>query len=597
MMTEEILHGVFGAGAGGMTVVDSLTEFLDPIVLYKAQLIERGLGSIIDGIEHECVNREELAKALIKALESHEIEPKQLKVDLFEAQKRIGGHVESKTYQGTEFPSELGPEFIHGAYLLLKKRLDSHNIQLKEFYQSFAIYYEKDNTHITFPPVLPTLNAGSGCASLCSSEGSCLNSTQPNLTFDPVTLTTHWTDLLAMGELMLDAHALKTAPEEIQTLQQYAGKFCEEHSAIPESTRRAFVDMVLYPLVAASWGIKIDEAKSMCAHYALTYLALGLKWYEVIGGLEQSITKVKEDALAQPNMSIHNGVIVKQLLPVRDNKQAIKGYQILAESADGKTQISDKVYDSVSLGMNLKDLIPVLQELANSEPDVADFINLCKKVQYYKTKVVFHRDPDFIPSKHTVVNIHFDGNQRAATTIFKDFHAKTLPNGEKDFSSVVMKSWVFPEMPEPKNQLGSKEFEHPLMDIHYYIATQALKRLIENRPDLKFDVVSIAGGFNDANESAIHKATEHSARMLRDNGLPLTRILKDNQEVPDSTPTQHYHAKKSPLWLDVKAANNETRDIVQKCWDGVIRMKNSFFQCMRNKRSEHSATETSGCCM
>lgn len=389
--------------------------------------------------------------------------------------------------------SEGGTEFIgpRDAYPNVHKLFEMLNVKLNQFELNADFHRIAENDHMVMPPIYD--NNRHSFFSSCGKE----------ISLEP-------TDLAHLAQIQLaiveaKRHIAPNDPKSVMTLAQFVAHLKTQPIADVLNVDD-FAKRVLYPLLAAAWGVAIDEIKKFCAHYAMNYLSLGKDWNDAPYGLSTYIAELERRS---EHLDIKLNTSVAKLIPV-----VIGGelkYQVVLNTGDylrekdGTIAEFDEVVNTTPAYV-MKDILP--DNMPNTQRFKSDLLDLKQKlsaVRYYDTTVVFHLDEKYKTDKNTVVHTRIEtieGREYAANTACK----------EKLGKGPVMKTWVLPgqPMPDPEKILDVCHYKHPYQGIEYFIAQQKLHEM-QNRYGLHFG--GILAKLGDSHEDAITVALENAQRI------------------------------------------------------------------------------------
>lgn len=431
----------------------------------------------------------------------------QFKVTLAEKTDRIGGHIHSADF-GDHGMAELGAEFIGppAAYPNVHRLFADLGVELQPYELNAHVHrinIRHGDEHIVFPPVYFS-TAQSNETTCCDFFGA--RARQSKLNVDHNTLLTQLDELLKIQSTIIRAKS-KAAPmriDEVETLEEFIERF-KQKTVFSRAEIDSFANKILYPMIAAAWGIAISEAKKFCAHYALNYLTLNKTWYDAPRGLSSYMTEMRNRSR---NLDVRLKTEVVKLSPVY--LQPGNKPQYHAQLRDGSVMLeqdgSMALFDDVVIStpaFATKDILPNI-----NVNEMNDLRAALEAVRYYETTLVFHTDKNYETPKQTVVHTRVEGDF-AANTAQKDWKAR---NGK----TPIMKTWVLPgqAMPQPvanEPYYVQKHF-HPYMGREYFIAQEALRRFQE-KYNLRFG--AILGGGGDSHEDATVAALK-SAKSICD---------------------------------------------------------------------------------
>lgn len=476
----------------------------------------------------------------------------EFKVSVFESSNRLGGHIHTiLTPDGV--PLEGGAEFIggndiysnvHKLFKLLGVQLDKYelNIQFEDLQNSAY--------KLTLPPVAHVSNgknetkkkAGDACLAFISLFNC--NKTQPDTCVDESTLEYHFPDLLNFLATIIEAKDNSLKANKFISLEEFVEHFKTSWGA--SLTRRGeFADHIMYPLIAAGWGVSVDVIKKFGALYALHYITAKNQWYDAPTGLSTYIEKMQAQCT---NTEIHKNTAIKKLIPVVIDGQL--KYKL--QKSDDTFVVDERGQQAIYEDVMLSTPAYVTQQLiadittASVAPLIADLPEQTRaaintKVQkieqlreklsnvvYYDTTVVFHQDPKYMSDENVVVHTRKD-EFGAANTMCKrwKFDEKSIP---------YMKSWVLPGQPMPENIFMTVHYKHPEMTESYYDAQLALNAA---QGTLGLNFGGILSGFNDSHESGVSVSLAVAARLCeREHCLALNKRLQvfrpqHNDEIED----------------------------------------------------------------
>lgn len=465
----------------------------------------------------------------------------QFNVTLFEAQNRLGGHINSIVLNGVTM--EGGAEFIgneevypnvHRLFRLLGMRLQEFELNM-EFHD-----YRNPENNITLPPILHTSHGKESPEPARKKKGFSLSRffsrkrkkvIQPDTQIDLHTIAHDKRELFNFLTVILKAKRELAQSDQFMTLEEFIDDF---KAKCPDifCKRGDFADHVLYPLIAAGWGVSVEDIKKFNASYAMHYLEAGEKWYDAVDGLSTYINTLQGQC---KQTEINLNTKIKKLVPV-----LVDGKLKYKLQRDDDTFVSNDegvpiAYSDVVLTTpayvthelladinttTLADLIKKAprcerRNIRNTIKEIMALHDALKAVEYFDTTVAFHQDPTYQSEPHTVVHTRYDGVHAANTM------CKRWKFGEKDVP--IMKTWVLPGQSMPNNVLHVAHYRHPKMDRRYFDAQQALHRA-QTKLGLHFG--GILAGSNDAHESGVTTSLQIAARLSqREN------CLGDNQRL------------------------------------------------------------------
>lgn len=462
----------------------------------------------------------------------------QCKVTLFEKNTVLGGHINSIALEGNKRGGgkmapvilEGGAEFIGPTdkYTNFHKLCQHLQVELKNFELNIVLYNSRSKDKIFFPPLRHTSDGSdsppSGCFSFFRRGQS-----QREIHLSIHTLLGHLDDLLNM-KAVIDAadglepglaaaggpapgteQSLKLAaqvdtirlakegalpPKDMITLAQFVTRFVNG-----DKHKQKFADNILYFMIAAGWGVLDTRIKTFGAHYAMNYLRAGSNWFDAPKGLSTYIEAMRAEC-GKARFELNTSI--KRVEPVETHGQL--QYRLVKED---DTYVADEegspiLYDDVIISTPAyitKDLLA-----GNQNQAIQDLIQKLEAVEYYETTIAFHQDPGerYRSDEGTIVYTYIDPVKKLSfNNICKDFK---FPEGEV----AIVKSWIPPGEPMPKNVLAVKQYHHPAMNRAYYEAQQALHHA-QGLTGLWFG--GILAGNSDAHESGVSVALEVAARI------------------------------------------------------------------------------------
>lgn len=405
-----------------------------------------------------------------------------LKVSVFEAGPRLGGHINTIRVGG--IPVEAGAEFIgpESMYPLIHRIFRFLGVRLDRFDLSIDFHNSKTNKHLIFPPVYAAADSDEPGASSCFGCFG-LFPTQKALKISFETLFTEFSDMIEVLKTIISEKNFK-----LQTLEQFA----QEHFASEKG--KAFAESILYPLIAAGWGFPIETVKKFMAHYALNYLVLDPVWYEAPGGLDEYIQKMS-DQLSK-RTQIHLNTPIMEIVSYKTKAGETK---YMLKKADGSLVCDDKgktiLYDDVVLSTPA---YVSSQLLKGVDSDHARALSdQLSKVEYIETTIAMHQDKRFLPPNKTTVVTQFDGESASNTACkFEKFAGtKVAPVG---------KTWVSGPQGMPKKLVCDPIiYHHPVMTKPYHDTECAIH---ETQGKEGIWNIGILGGYNDSHNSAHYSA-------------------------------------------------------------------------------------------
>lgn len=490
-------------------------------------------------------------------------------VTLTEASKRLGGHINSLYFEfiGNEqynpdhykeltfeeaqeafknsarrvIVAEGGAEFIGPpeAYPNVHKHFELLRVKLDEYAMSTHLHPYKNNSvsdnDIVLPPIYHATEENVARNPHLFKQ---VDRRQKSMRVDFASLVTDFPHLIELQVALLKlAHDINSGEKTaLKTLEEFIEDF-KKTSLIPDSEIDAFANEVLYPIVAASWGVSITEAKKYMAHYAMNYLSLGMDWYDAPQGLSSYIHAMQarwKNCDVRTNTAVVRVELAHSSTPEKP--------QYIAYLADG-TVLSDKennpiLYDDIVVATPAnvtKDILSGLRDL----PDMNDLIQKLSAVRYYDTTVAFHLDKRYETGRQTVVHTRMEGDLAANTA-------------QKDWKGPVMKTWVLPGQEMPNHVLSVQKYKHPHMDEAYYQAQEAL-RAYQNKHGMHFG--GILAGLGDSHEDALTVALETALRICEKQNC----VASNDRLKPFLVPGHNRIARKDNEQLSAKLEATKQR--------------------------------------
>lgn len=385
--------------------------------------------------------------------------------------------------------AEGGAEFIgpRNAYPNVHKLFEILTVKLNQFELNADFHRIAERDHMVLPPIYDS-NRHS-FFSFCGKE----------MSLEPTDLT--YLAQIQAAIIESKCHIAPDKPDSVMTLVQFVA-----HLKMLPIARVLniddFANRILYPMLAAAWGVAIEEIKKFCAHYAMNYLSLGKDWHDAPNGLSTYIAELERRC---EHLDIKLNTTVEKLISVvSEGKQK---YQVLLNTGDylrerdGTISEFDEVVNTTPAHA-MKDMLPDNKQF---EADLRDLKQKLAAVRYYDTTVAFHLDEQYKTDKNTIVHTRIEtieGREYAANTACK----------EKLGKGPVMKTWVLPgqPMPDPDKTLDVCRYKHPYQGIEYFIAQQKLHDM-QNKYGLHFG--GILAKLGDSHEDAITVALENAQRI------------------------------------------------------------------------------------
>lgn len=401
-------------------------------------------------------------------------------VTLFEKADRLGGRANTIDVQieGRTTPIEAGFEFIsEGQFPYFCRLLNQLQIPLNRFTLT-TTFYNTDGSEVL---ILPPFHDGM---------------------IEWESLTPHDVfEMIQINSLLNDAKRLIETVDSGITFEDFVESL---------SLTSNFKEELLYPFIAAGWGVTKEDIKEFVAYDALKYVVKGkeeedYKWVEVKGGTKKYIQALVSQ-LQHTKIKLETR-IAKILY--EDGR-----YIVVEENGDVS------YFDHLVIATNAKQASSLLDGITFAY----GIQSILKNIEYFKITIAIHGDIRFMPPDHqdwTVVNIRYDGKNSAAT-VYKKWLSPTFP---------IFKSWITFDVRSPKDSgpplpnplYALVHYDHPKANLKYFQVQKAIE-MIQGNHHLWF-----AGNYthdNDSHESAIVSAINVVKKITPDSRR-LASLLKD----------------------------------------------------------------------
>lgn len=369
-------------------------------------------------------------------------------VTVFEKDDRFGGHINSIDIDGKIV--EGGAEFLNPLYKNFFKLLDIIGVKKKEYQMSMELIDIPEKEKTIFSP-------------------------------SPIDLLKNFSDIDSLNELAEDAGKIKDLADlYIVTTKFNKNRIITIEEYLKEIDKENFGERFLYKVIAASWGIGINEAKKMLAHYALNYLSVGTVFYEIEGGLSKYINRIVKIIANKCTIKLKSDV--KKITKFKDQ------YTIHTDGFEYHN------FDHVVVCTSAEISHHILSNVLNVET-----CNILKSVEYYDTTICFHENKDPLIDKKHVVHIKWDGKSALTTAL-------------KSWNSNIAKTWISESNKYLlAESLKTVKYRHPYMYMQYYIAQEKMREINNECNGIMFG--SIMAGFDDSHESGITASLEIASKL------------------------------------------------------------------------------------
>lgn len=395
-------------------------------------------------------------------------------ITLYESRGYLGGHADTAdiNIDGVIVKVDLGVDFFnHRYYPCFYNLLSYLKIPLNSFTITTSFYQSNFKKLITFPPYYDKKIAW--------------NSLTPfNLYY-----------LIQLGIFIIHGRKLIAQQDKKITLEHFIEKM---------QIANRFKTEFLYPLLAAFWGVSINQIHNFSAFNAVQYIVnnYDLKdclWHDIKNGFKTYIESIRSD-LCTVNLKLNTQV--KDIGKI-NNKYII-------HSNDAAEEYDHLIF---ATGANITNLL--LNNLTEIKNDFACIAN----IKYFDTKIIIHTDQKVMPIKKDlwrVINIYYNGTN-STMTVYKKWVSQ-IP---------LFKTWitndVFPSMISPQNTYLTTHYQHPVVDYNYFEAQKNMQ-MLQGKHNLWFAGNWTTG--NDSHESAIVSAMNITKQLTPKSER--LKILKNN---------------------------------------------------------------------
>lgn len=389
-------------------------------------------------------------------------------VTLYEAESNLGGHVKTHaiTQGGETAYIDTGTEFFNRpAYPNFLKLLSYLGIAVSTFTLTFNFYHSKRNSYLVVPPI---------------HDGKIeFNSFRP----------TNLIKMIQLRWVIFHGQSILKKKDFSLTLKSFMDSFS---SFI---ITKDFKNNFLYPLLAAAWGVSVDEIQNFAAFQTLKYLIDGHnaknKWLEINGGMSQYIEELQKKL---------DGTHIEFETPVKEINKEGDQYRIVKANGD-----SD-VFDHVVFAVNTRITHDLLKDI-----DEANTVKAAlEKTKTYLSKLDLcqaqAKNLKYKPKNPQVVNVRWDGKETSMT--FRKIWKSTMNLPE------MLRIWLTHDVRNQHNAESAFDnpitdtFEHPVLDTNYFQAYQIAKK---HNGEYGLWYPGIRG--DDSHEAAITAAIEVGQRL------------------------------------------------------------------------------------
>jgi predicted NAD/FAD-binding protein len=375
-------------------------------------------------------------------------------VTILEKEDIIGGHALTVNvdFQGKSYGADAGFEFFSNKMQpTLFNLIKILNVEIKAFPLTYTFFSKDGSSAICMPPV---------------KDGE-IN--WPALSFNNIFYLIQFKYTLVKG-----AEVVKDKNKIITFLDFARDIGLSEH----------FSENFLFPVMAGSWMVSVDDIKTFAAYDILKWFTsyspaelFADTLYEVVGGTSIYVNAIVERLR---NTKIINNARVSDII-YKD-----KQYKVTTEK---QTLAS---FDHLILATNAIEAEKLLHNIPHSEGSR----NILRNMKYTYTKMALHGDMSYMPkdeSLWTMMNIRIDENG-VCSSVYKPW---TTPEGYPILRTCIS---YHDNVPLPDNLYSIKEFYHPLVTPDYLRAQDAL-RLTQGINNLWF--VGVHTYDTDSHESAL----------------------------------------------------------------------------------------------
>ncbi len=377
-------------------------------------------------------------------------------IQLFESQDRLGGH--AYTYnlsvEGKVIPVEMGFEFFNEKmFPNLCKLLQVLAIATRDFQLTYAFHVQQSPNAIVMPPL------------------------QKSALFWRSLLPGPLSKLLQCSYVIAKARDIVRNSPKGLTLEQFLNDLYITTN---------FKETFFYPLLAAGWGVPIDEFKKFSAHDVLAWMVQNGSsgtWKEIVAGTASYIDALTKSLLADIHLSSKIVALYKE------------GAYYKLQDAHGNYFYADHVI----LATNAYQANKLLQQLDLTQIAQAAL----SKVDYFRTAIAVHADHRFMPMRKadwSIANVCFDGKS-SNLTIYKEWKS-SFPH---------FRSWLVSPLFLPQPLYELKHFYHAKVTPEYFESQQLLET-VQGKDNLWFAGIYTTG--IDSHESSIVSAIRIVERLM-----------------------------------------------------------------------------------
>jgi uncharacterized protein len=378
-------------------------------------------------------------------------------VTLFEREDRLGGHGDTvfvpSSESGKDIPVDAGFEFFSDAsapYFI--RYLKSLNVRIHPIPATFSFFRTDRDDSLVITPF---------------HDGKIQWSS-----FSPY----HFLRLLQMKYALTQGKKFASLKNPDPSVESFVN--CLSYFATS-----SFKQNLLYPFLAAAWGVSLEEIKEFSAYDVMSTITQGMSSWsvkpptlnEVEGGTSAYIDAVSRQV---SKTEIYLNTEISEII--------YDGHRYTVSVGNSKFYFDELVFATPA-----NEAARLLTDVS----EASEVRDLLTEIKYYPTRIGIHGNFSFMPQKKSdwsVVNVRYDGN-RSAMTIY---HASRSRD-------VILKSWLMPGEEEPKPLYSLRNYMHPTIDSTYFKVQRELESF-QGQNHLWFAGVYTYGV--NSHESAIRSA-------------------------------------------------------------------------------------------